>query len=28
MLRGDFRTGDGEWDAKSRAAHALSAARR
>jgi hypothetical protein len=26
-LRGDFRRGDGEWDAKSRAAHALSAAR-
>jgi hypothetical protein len=26
-LRGDFRRGDGEWDAKSQAAHALSAAR-
>lgn len=26
-LRGDFRRGEGEWDAKSRAAHALSAAR-
>ena len=26
-LRGDFQTGDGEWNANSRAAHALSAAR-